>query len=82
MARTYYHSRTEANAVAYDRQVKREEFWAPVLEALANVGAFIAFLLYCALWAGAVVLTGYLLYFMFGGTLNIFGVFVPGISVR
>ena len=82
MARPYYHSRTESNAAAYDAQVKREAFWGPIWEALANVGAFCAFVVYCLMWAVMVGFSLGLVYMLIGGLLNIFGVFVPGISVR
>lgn len=82
MSRTYYHSRTEANAAEYDKQVKREAFWNPILEALATVGAAFMFFVYCMLWVGLVVMVGCMLYFVVGGPLSMFGVYVPGISDR
>lgn len=74
MARTYYHGRTEANAVAYDAQVKREEFWGPILDGVANLGAFVAFVVYVALGLACVAGVLFLAYMGVGGLLGVFGV--------
>lgn len=77
MARSYYHSRTAENAVAYDAQVKREAFWTPIAEAGMNVFAFFMFVIYAALVVSAVAMTGMLLYALAGFILSFFGVQLP-----
>lgn len=47
---------------------------------LFNIFAGIMFLFYCLLWVALVVMMGCMLYFLIGGPLSMFGVFVPGIS--
>lgn len=74
MARIYYHGRTESNAAAYDAQVAREAFWTPILDAVANLGAFVAFVVYCLLGVAGIAAVGVIIYMIIGGILSVFGV--------
>lgn len=79
---TRYMFETPSNSVAFRKQERRDAFWAPILNALATVGAAFGFLLYCVMWAALVGFSLGLVYLLVGGILNLFGVFVPGISIR
>lgn len=70
---SYYHSRTESNAVAYDRQERRNAVLTPVLEGLANIGSFVMFVLWLALGAAGIYLAGVLVYVIYGGIWALFG---------
>jgi hypothetical protein len=73
---------TESNKVEWAAQCKRDAFWNPIYTALETVFAALMFLLYCIMW---VAMAGFglgLVYLLIGGLLNIFGVYVPGISIR
>lgn len=82
MARIRYMAETANNTEAWAAQCKRDAFWEPIQNAVYTVFCAFMFLLYCIMW---VAMAGFglgLVYMLAGGVLNIFGVFVPGISVR
>jgi len=82
MSRVRYMGETESNKVQWAAQCKRDAFWEPITNALYTVFCAFMFLLYCVMWAAMAGFGLALIYFLIGGPLNMFGVFVPGISVR
>lgn len=82
MARVRYMGETESNKVEWAAQCKRDAFWNPIFEGIYTVFCAFMFVLYCAMWAAMAGFGLGLVYLLIGGLLNIFGVFVPGISVR